>query len=315
MKIKSRAAIALAGILALAPLAACSPKTQTDCVPDGDTVIVPPIELPPEDEPTTNVPVLPETPNEPTVPAPPAEPSEPETPNEPIEPDDPTSSIKPPEPEPPKTKTSDYVLVNANGLSIRAGAGTNYAILGSADKNSLLIYTGKSGDWYQTRYKNRTAYVHASYASLYHVTLPNGEDKTEAVIKRGFDFLGVQYVYGATRYHDGKGNKLSGFTTTAFDCSSYMQYIFLYGGGVLLDVTTRTQVLQGTPVNKNNIKRGDLLFFTNASRYDKTGVERIGHVALYLGDNYILHTASDYARAEPISQARWDYYITARRFL
>lgn len=94
-----------------------------------------------------------------------------------------------------------------------------------------------------------------------------------------------------------------------------MQYIFLYGGGVLLDVTTRTQVVQGTPVARKDIQRGDLLFFTNSSRYDKEGVERIGHVALYLGDNYILHTASDYARAEQITQARWNYYITARRVL
>ena len=55
------------------------------------------------------------------------------------------------------------------------------------------------------------------------------------------------------------------------------------------------------------------MFFTNATRKDKVGIERIGHVALYLGDNYILHTASDYAKIEQISQARWSYYITSRR--
>lgn len=320
MKIKSRAAIALACILALTPLTACGQQPQTE--PEGDLIVTPPQETPPADEP-----VLPPVPEEPALPeeTPPAqepeqpeEPSAPEQPAEPPaeeQPNEPTVPVAPVVPEEPKTQTADYVRVNTNGLSIRTGAGTNYTIIGSADKNSLLIYTGRSGDWYQTRYQNRTAYVHASYASLYHVTLPNGEDKTEAVIKRGFDFLGVKYVYGATRYHDGKGNKLSGFTTTAFDCSSYMQYIFLYGGGVLLDVTSRTQSLQGTPVAKSNLKRGDLMFFTNASRYNKTGLERIGHVALYLGDNYILHTASDYARAEPITQARWNYFITARRVL
>ena len=45
----------------------------------------------------------------------------------------------------------------------------------------------------------------------------------------------------------------------------------------------------------------------------RRGVERIGHVALYLGDNYILHTASDYAVIEQISSTRWGYYIEARR--
>lgn len=313
MKTKSRAAIALACILALAPLAACGQTPQNDHDPEGDNIV-----MPPQDTPPTDTPVLPPVTDEPALPDETPSPEQPEQPAPPSseeEPSEPSGPAVPDAPEEPKEQTADYVRVNANGLSIRTGAGTNYTILGSADKDSLLIYTGKSGDWYQTRYQNRTAYVHASYASMYRVPLPNGKDKTEAVIERGFDFLGVEYVYGATRYHDGKGNKLSGFTTSAFDCSSYMQYIFLYGGGVLLDVTTRTQVVQGTPVARKDIQRGDLLFFTNSSRYDKEGVERIGHVALYLGDNYILHTASDYARAEQITQARWNYYITARRVL
>ena len=48
---------------------------------------------------------------------------------------------------------------------------------------------------------------------------------------------------------------------------------------------------------------------------DSTGIERVGHVAIYLGDNYILHTASDYARIEQISSLRWSYYIETRDFL
>ena len=94
-----------------------------------------------------------------------------------------------------------------------------------------------------------------------------------------------------------------------------MQYIFYYGADILLNMTTRTQVTQGNHVEKSEIERGDLIFFTNSQRYNKTGVERIGHVALYLGENYILHTASDYAVIEEISARRWSYYIETRRFL
>ena len=83
---------------------------------------------------------------------------------------------------------------------------------------------------------------------------------------------------------------------------------------MLLDVNTRTQVKQGTKVKSGDLQRGDLMFFTNASRYYKTGIERVGHVALYLGDNYILHTASDYAKIEQISSTRWSYFLEARRF-
>ena len=53
--------------------------------------------------------------------------------------------------------------------------------------------------------------------------------------------------------------------------------------------------------------------WTNASRKNKVGIERIGHVGIYFGNNYILHTASDHAVIEPISNTRWGYYVTARR--
>jgi cell wall-associated NlpC family hydrolase len=122
-------------------------------------------------------------------------------------------------------------------------------------------------------------------------------------------------VYGAVRLHNGKGKLLSGFTAQKFDCSSLIQYIFYKGSGTLLDVTTRTQVKQGKAVKSGDLQRGDCLFFTNEDRQYNTGIERVGHVALYLGDNYILHTASDYARIEQISAKRWKFFIEARRFL
>ena len=137
----------------------------------------------------------------------------------------------------------------------------------------------------------------------------------EKVIGEGYKLLGVPYVYGAVRLHNGKGKMLAEFSVQKFDCSSLMQYIFYKGAGVLLDVTTRTQVKQGEYVNPNDLQRGDCIFFTNEERQYNTGIERVGHVALYLGNNYILHTASDYARIEQISNKRWSYYIEARRFV
>ena len=178
----------------------------------------------------------------------------------------------------------------------------------------MLHLAGRNGDWYETRYRGKTAYVSAKTAYTSVATLSKASDAVERVIDEGLKLLGVPYVYGAVRLHDGKGNFLKNFTTDAFDCSSLMQYIFYKGAGIMLDVTTRTQVKQGTPVAWKDIRRGDLLFYTNAQRYNKTGVERIGHVALYLGENYILHTASDYAVIEQMSATRKAYFVTARRF-
>ncbi len=214
----------------------------------------------------------------------------------------------------PETKKAEYIMVTADGVNIRSGAGADYKRLGTAEENALYALAGQSGNWYKIYYKNGSAYVNTAYCVRADMEA-SANKAVEDVIKEGCKRLGVDYVYGAVRYHDGTGRRLSGFTPYAFDCSSLMQYIFKTGAGVNLQVNTRTQVYQGTTVKKSQIKRGDLLFFTNASRSGNTGIERIGHVALYLGDNYILHTASDYAKIEKISSSRWGYYIQAQRIL
>ena len=106
-----------------------------------------------------------------------------------------------------------------------------------------------------------------------------------------------------------------GFTVNAFDCSSLTQYVFYLGANKLLGTTTRLQVKEGKAVKKSELSRGDCIYFTNASRYYNTGTERVGHVAIYLGNDYILHTSSDYARIEKLTAARKKYYIEARRFV
>ena len=172
----------------------------------------------------------------------------------------------------------------------------------------------KTGNWYKTYYRNQVAYISTSYAAV--LSLEKSEnDKVEDVIAEGYKLLGTPYVYGAVRLHDGNGKMLSNFSVHKFDCSSLIQYIFYTGANKLLNVNTRTQVKQGKFVKKSELQRGDCIFFTNEERQYNTGIERVGHVALYLGDDYILHTASDYARIEKMTAKRWSFYVEARRFL
>ena len=239
---------------------------------------------------------LPETPSEP-APEPPAEKPE-EKPN-----DKPDTVV-------PVKKGDVLICSKVDSLSVRAGAGTSYKRLGVIDKGDMLSFVSVANGWYKVRYLNGYGYVSAAY--VYEREFDKGNSKTESVIDEGKKVLGTPYVFGAQRYHFG-GTLNKAFVISEFDCSSLMQYIFKIGANVNLAMTSREQSVQGTAVSKQNIRRGDLLFFTNASRVNKTGIERIGHVALYLGDNIILHTASDHAVIEPISSTRWGYYINARR--
>lgn len=214
----------------------------------------------------------------------------------------------------PKKEKQTYIRCVGNNVNLRSGAGTNYTVLGTAEKNTTYAVVGQKGNWYETYYRGKRAYFYAEYAAV--MTIEKSEDKdVENVIEEGYKLIGVPYVYGAVRVHNGKGKLLSGFSAQKFDCSSLIQYIFYKGADVLLQVNTRTQVVQGKRVKSGDLQRGDCMYFTNSERKHLKGVERIGHVALYLGNDYILHTASDYARIEKISATRWSYFIEARRFL
>ncbi len=214
---------------------------------------------------------------------------------------------------PPAPQNAQYIRCTGDSVNLRSGAGTGYSVLGTAEKNTTYVVLGKTGGWYKTYYRGKVAYISASYVSVF--SLEKADEQTEEVLEHGYKLIGVPYVYGAVRLHDGKGNFLKGFTAQKFDCSSLVQYVFYQGAGKLLDVTTRTQVKQGTYVSRSKLQRGDCIYFTNEERKNKTGTERIGHVAIYLGNDYILHTASDYARIEKMTAKRWSFYVEARRFL
>lgn len=217
-------------------------------------------------------------------------------------------------PAPPKPTTQQYVRCTGNNVNLRSGAGTNFTILGQAEQDTMYVVTGKYGNWYETYYRGKTAYIYTEYATVFTLPLSQNEE-AEEVIEEAYKHIGVPYVYGAVRLHDGKGNFLKGFTAQKFDCSSLVQYVYYQAAGTLLDTTTRTQIKQGKAVPRADLQRGDCIYFTNETRQHLTGIERVGHVAIYLGNNYILHTASDYARIEKMSSTRWSYYIEARRFV
>jgi len=271
---------------------------------DGSEFLEEEIQQPSEESPEIQPPTEQEPPAEQEVPAEP----EPEPEPEPIPEPEPV-----PEPEP-KVNTVAYLKVNSENVNIRSGAGTNYSVRGTAEKSTLYVMEEKTGSWYKTEYKNKPAYISSQFCTV--VEMEESENaRIEAVIDEGTKLLGTVYVYGAVRLHDGKGNMYRGFTVTEFDCSSLMQYIFYKGAGKLLNVNTRTQISQGKTVKRSELRRGDLMFFTNDSRRNNTGLERVGHVALYLGGNWILHTASDYAKIEQISAKRWSYFIQGQRIL
>lgn len=87
--------------------------------------------------------------------------------------------------------------------------------------------------------------------------------------------------YVGTRYRYGGESPTSGF-----DCSGFVQYVYVRNG-VALPRTSRLQASAGesVPLAVTSLQPGDLLLFSSRGR----GVD---HVAIYVGDNRILHSSA-----------------------
>jgi cell wall-associated NlpC family hydrolase len=110
--------------------------------------------------------------------------------------------------------------------------------------------------------------------------------------------VGARYIWGASR-------------PGAFDCSGFTMYM-LRQYGVSLPHSAATQARMGRFVGRNSLEAGDLLFFATA------GGSRISHVALYVGNNQMVHATnpSQGVIRSSLSERYWNNrYMGARRFL
>jgi len=104
----------------------------------------------------------------------------------------------------------------------------------------------------------------------YHLTQ---KDK-EALLKYAKYFKGGKYVWGGT-------------TPEGFDCSGYVQFLYKKHN-INLPRTAWSQSKKGVSVDKNSLKKGDLLFFLT----DKKRGIPVTHVGIYIGNGEFIHAAS-----------------------
>ena len=114
----------------------------------------------------------------------------------------------------------------------------------------------------------------------------------ESIIAQGERFLGTHYLWG-------------GLSSWGFDCSGLIWDLYR-AHGVTIPRDADPQMHHGTPIARNAIQRGDLLFFGTKGYAD--------HVSIYLGNDRQLE-APDSADRVRISPVRWTYYLGARRYL
>ena len=82
-------------------------------------------------------------------------------------------------------------------------------------------------------------------------------------------------ILAEAQLHKGKRYKYGTKGPTTFDCSGFTGYVF-EKFGIKLNRSAAGQYEQGTPVDKKNLRPGDLVFFTRSS------VHGVGHVGIVL---------------------------------
>ena len=119
------------------------------------------------------------------------------------------------------------------------------------------------------------------------------------MIAYGEKFLGTPYEFGASTDQ-----------TDTFDCSSFVGHVFQHKLSIDLPRVSYNQAKEGQEVGINKLRKGDLLFFS------ARGLD-IGHVAIYAGDNKLLHTYSKKlgVHIEPFDGQWKKRFVTARRML
>ncbi|MEA1879965.1 MAG: C40 family peptidase [Campylobacterota bacterium] len=100
------------------------------------------------------------------------------------------------------------------------------------------------------------------------------QSEKAALLEDAKYFKGGKYVWGGT-------------TPNGFDCSGYVQYLYKKHH-INLPRTAWSQSKRGIAVSKNNLQKGDLLFFLT----DKKRGIPVTHVGIYLGDGQFIHAAS-----------------------
>jgi LysM repeat protein len=119
--------------------------------------------------------------------------------------------------------------------------------------------------------------------------------QVNSILKTAFSQYGVPYRYGGSS------------PETGFDCSGFVSWVYKQYG-VDLPRSSRAMMTAGTPIEKADLRPGDLVFFNYG----------YSHVGIYTGNDKYIHsprTGKSIEESDLNGRGRKEHYVGARRVI
>jgi cell wall-associated NlpC family hydrolase len=154
-----------------------------------------------------------------------------------------------------------YFVARAGLYKVRFGNYPSMAI--ARQKAESLKSSGAIDEYYIVNPDEYAAAKQQKYGDIY---------IREELLKTADSFVGVPYLWGGTS------------PNTGFDCSGLSMTVYQLNG-LDLPRSSREQYETGSPVGRNDLLKGDLVFFATS------GKDKVAHVGVYVGDGRFIHAA------------------------
>ncbi len=175
---------------------------------------------------------------------------------------------------------------------------------------NILAKKGVEGNFEKVAFPDgREAFIPRRFRADLNAWLENTSPDTTGIFQAAKRMMGSPYLWGGT-------------SSKGMDCSGYTKQIF-FENGILLPRDASQQVRVGEEIKTDttlvNLLPGDLLFFGRKATAEKK--ERIWHVAIYLGDGKIIHSAGNVKIQslrrgdEDFAEDRLETFVRAKRIL
>ena len=139
---------------------------------------------------------------------------------------------------------------------------------------SLIPFLASCG--FSTGKHRPTAKPHVSARKVQPVRISNihHTQGSQELMLHSMGLIGTPYKWGGST------------TSTGFDCSGMIQFVYKNALGVSLPRTARDMAAASRKIPDSRLKAGDLVFFNTG------GANKYSHVGLYIGNGEFIHAPS-----------------------